>query len=170
MFNLLSQYWLDTHYSDGDLEVFAATTSPITEQQCQQVVARIPIHCVVVSSASTYFSTLLSPAWQQETQSNRRSIQLVVEDLADIIAMLALLKCIYTGSLELTDADLSATLQQQPGSAAGSCGGQVLVLRVIQLADQYAVQGVVSVAISKLTRLFSHQVSSPGIQHLAAVG
>lgn len=97
---------------------------------------------------------------------------MVVEDKADVVAMMALLKCIYTGSLELTDADLSATLQQ-PGSAAGSCSGQVLVLRVIQLADQYAVQGVLSVAISKLTRLFSHQVSSPwrpSVRHLTAVG
>lgn len=157
MFNLLSQYWLDSHHSDGILEVLATTP---TTQQCQQVVARVPIHCVVVSSASTYFSTLLSPAWQQqEAQSNsRRRIQLVVGDSADIVAMLALLKCIYTGSLELTDADLSNTLQQPGSAAAGVCSGQVLVLRVIQLADQYGVQGVLSVAISKLTRLFSHQL------------
>lgn len=83
---------------------------------------------------------------------------MVVGDSADIVAMLALLKCIYTGSLELTDADLSNTLQQPGSAAAGVCSGQVLVLRVIQLADQYGVQGVLSVAISKLTRLFSHQL------------
>jgi hypothetical protein len=169
MFGLLSQYWLDEHHADG--EVLLATNR-FTEQQqgCdpQQVVARIPIHCIVVSSASPYFAALLGSAWQQQAATQRTAVQLVLPDAADAAAMVALLKCIYTGELDISAADIQATLRH---SSAGSSNAmqecfasqlwQQLYLRVIRLADQYAVHGVLNVAVNKLASLFSHQVCNP---------
>jgi hypothetical protein len=165
MFGLLSQYWLDEHHADG--EVLLATNH-LAEQQhgCdyQHVVARIPIHCIVVSSASPYFSALLGPAWQQQAPTQRTAVQLVLPEAADAAAMVALLKCIYTGELDVSAADVQATLHHSSagGNAVQECFAsqhwQQLYLRVIRLADQYAVHGVLNVAVNKLTSLFSHQV------------
>lgn len=172
MFGLLSQYWLDQHHADGEVLLTIRTEqqhSYGSYSDCKHVVARVPIHCIVASSASTYFSTLLSPAWRQQQQGPQQcsTVQLVLGEPADIAAMIALLKCIYTGALDVNATDLYSTLQ--PDTDSCSCSSAVreclssvhwqqLYLRVIRLADQYAVHGVMDVAISKLTNLFSHQV------------
>lgn len=161
---------MDEHRADGEvLLINRIEQQPSCGFSREHVVARVPIHCIVASSASTYFSALLSPAWhQQESQHQQTAtVWLVLGDVADIAAMLALLKCLYTGALDVNDADLYATLQPDSGrcsSAVRECLSsshwQQLYLRVIKLADQYAVHGVMDVAVSKLTNLFSHQVCS----------
>jgi hypothetical protein len=170
MLGLLSQYWLDDHHADGEVALINRTEMHCCGVGAEHVIARVPIHCIVASSASTYFSALLSRSWhQQESQHQQTAVRLVLGDAADIAAMLALLKCLYTGALDVDDADLYATLQSDSGSCScnssvreclSSSHWQQLYLRVIKLADQFAVYGVMDVAVSKLTNLFSHQVCS----------
>lgn len=89
-----------------------------------------------------------------------------------MMAAVALLKCIYTGELHLTSADtrLISTSSQPHTPSCGCINStgdglpdqqcwQELCVRVIKLADKYAVQGVMDVAVAKLKGLFSRQVS-----------
>lgn len=74
------------------------------------MLARVPIHCIVVASASKYFSTLLSPAWHTQGSKQMAPVKLVLGEPADFAAMIALLKCIYTGGLDVTKAEIGMTL------------------------------------------------------------
>ena len=172
MLGLLPQYWLDSSHCDALLSL---SSSSSTDGSCEllelehvpTVYATIPVHIIVLSSASEFFSALLSPSWHGTSSQQQPAAVKLMLDAADIPAMMALLKCIYTADTQLTCAELSCLTF--PDGAACSCSAAVkqslsgqcwqqLHLRIIKLADQYAVPGVMDLAVGKLTKLFSGQV------------
>lgn len=162
MFHSLSEAWLNSHHADGQLHLASYSYCCGGVSSAEHVVASLPIHRIVVSSVSPYFSALLGPTWAS-LGPQQQTIKLVLSEAADVAAMVALVKCIYTGALDVTEADLSAILAPCSCASAvrehlATSSTQQQWLRVIRQADQYAVHGVMDVAVSKLTSLFSHQV------------
>lgn len=170
MFSNLSNYWLDEHHADGEVQLATQSScSDCCSNPAANVVARIPVHCVVLSAASSYFSTMLGPSWHHSStnsSSGRAAVRLVLGEPADAAAAIALCKCIYTQHVEVTPADINFILKPSPCSCCAdavracfdSSHSQQLQLRVVQLADQLAVPGVMDAVTTKLTNLFTHQV------------
>lgn len=153
------------------------------------VVARIPVHRVVLAAASEVFAASLGPAW---TPSRHRQpaaiIRLPVSSAACVSGLYALLRCIYTGTIDLRGVEAVLTDAPSGGPAAarvvlqvrqmcacmhggGAAGWQMLAMQVIQLADQFAVPSVLDAAIARLERLFSFQLDLPAVElclHLPA--
>jgi hypothetical protein len=175
MFGLLPQYWLDAH-GDGEVVLLSPPDTGCSNPQTgmEHVIACVPVHRVLLSSSSSYFSALLGPSWQQP--GHKVSVKLMLDQPTELVPMVALLKCIYTGEVDVTIQDLHGTIVQPAANSTGGqgdcrcrmapmdlltgflCNRQQLQLMVIKLADQFAVHGVMDVAVSNLTRLFSHQV------------
>jgi hypothetical protein len=77
-------------------------------QESQHVLASLPCHRVLLSAASTFFAALLNPAWNEASSSSIKRIRVVLSDVDDVPALIALLKCIYTSEVNLMPSDLAA--------------------------------------------------------------
>ncbi|KAF6265020.1 hypothetical protein COO60DRAFT_1188811 [Scenedesmus sp. NREL 46B-D3] len=87
----------------------------------QHIVASLPCHRVLLSAASTFFAALLSPAWNEaRCSASVKRIPVVLSDADDVPAMIALLKCIYTGEVNLVPSDLAAVTVTPACSSSSS--------------------------------------------------
>ncbi|KIZ07800.1 hypothetical protein MNEG_0158 [Monoraphidium neglectum] len=173
----LASAWLNSEYADAEALITLHETGGELSDTCL-LVARLPVHRLILAAASPYFAALFE-RWAQRHHDTceRPACVLHVTAPEDVPAAVALLRCCYTGTFEdLVQSGSSApTLLLAPAghNKGGTCGidaassgpaaaatcWQQLAVRTLVLADRLDVAGVAESCVSALSgRLFAHQM------------